>query len=217
MKKEFTKSDLENGMIVQQRDGDVGFIVGDRIYFVGKLEDGEADGWEWLEDYRNDLTHPAEEWLENGDEYDIIKVWSNLGSLATEAVKRVVKNNRPIWERGEDNSGDFCELADNTAPHISKEAFVEYIDALQNFEIALNDIISTICPPEDNIKHPTFADDLESKYLALIANIMGVHGKKHDDLFNWCFADNFGDVNDMCSFDGVCDYAGEVYEKLISK
>ena len=106
MKKEFTKSDLENGMIVQQRDGDVGFIVGDRIYFVGKLEDGEADGWEWLEDYRNDLTHPAEEWLENGDEYDIIKVWSNLGSLATEAVKRVVKNNRPIWA--------VCRNGDNT-------------------------------------------------------------------------------------------------------
>lgn len=225
MKNEFTKSNLKNGMIIQERDGDIGFIMDDRVYFV----DGTSDGYDDLDFYEEDLTHKIEEWEEADAErsnFDIIKVWENWGSLKEEIIKNVVRCKAPLWTRKDEKetidwgadwgATDKAPDKENVSPRMSKSDFVKYIQTLEDFDAMLNNLISTICPPEGNIKTPTFADKLESEYVTLIADMLGIEDEKNDELFDWCFADEFGNAEEVKAFDG-CMYAEDVYEKLISK
>ena len=227
MKNEFTKSNLKNGMIIQCKDGNIGFIMDNKIYFVGETGREIAYGYDDLIYYNENLTYTNVEYLKEDDEYDIVGVWNNRGSLVAKEVARIVENNEPIWVRKkkEECKVDYypfvpdcnsISFSDTPTPRMSKSAFVKYIQTLEDFDSKLNNLISTICPPEEN-KRPTFADELESEYVALIADMLGIDSNKNDNLFDWCFADNFGEAEEMVSFDGECMYAADVYEKLISK
>lgn len=210
MKNENLKSTLKNGSVVQTRDGDVGFVMDNTIWFVTGVAAGSKD---FLDNYDDDLTHLYDEGFES--EWDIVKIWHNCNGFSPDAIDNILKNRKPSWERKDECSTEDCGVPQ---PLISKAAFVEFINTLHTFENKLGTLTTTI--RDDNggrWDSPTFADELESKYVALLSNLLRIPYGKDDDLFNWCFADKFGEDSTPISFGGEQLTAEQVYEKLTSK
>lgn len=210
MKNENLKLTLKNGSVVQTRDGDVGFVMDNTIWFVTGLTAGSKD---FLDNYDDDLTHLYDEEFES--EWDIVKIWHNCNGFSPDAIDNIRKNRKPSWVRK-----DKCPTEDCGAPQplISKAAFVDFINTLHTFKNKLGTLTTTI--RDDNSGRwdsPTFADELESKYVALLSNLLRIPYGKDDDLFNWCFADKFGEDSTPISFGGEQLTAEQVYEKLTSK
>lgn len=81
MKKEFTKDDLKDGMIVEYRMGDRGLVVGNILYGI--------DLYTTLDAHNHDLTYSEHE-------LDITKVYEGYAG----ALKRVFESpGKLIWER----------------------------------------------------------------------------------------------------------------------
>lgn len=210
MKNENLKSTLKNGSVVQTRDGDVGFVMDNTIWFVTGLAAGSKD---FLDNYDDDLTHLYDEEFEG--EWDIVKIWHNCNGFSPDAIDNILKNRKPSCERKDECPNEDCGAPQ---PLISKAAFVEFINTLHTFENKLGTLTTTI--RDDNSGRwdsPTFADELESKYVALLSNLLRIPYGKDDDLFNWCFADKFGEDSTPISFGGEQLTAEQVYKKLTSK
>ena len=210
MKNENLKSTLKNGSVVQTRDGDVGFVMDNTIWFITGLAAGYKD---FLDNYDDDLTHLDDSGAEG--QWDIVKIWHNCNGFSPDAIDNIRRNRKPSWERKDECPTEDC---DTPQPLISKTAFVEFINTLHTFENKLGTLTTTI--RDDNGGRwdlPTFADELESKYVSLLSNLLRIPYGKDDDLFNWCFADNFGASEKPISFDGEQLTAEQVYEKLTSK
>lgn len=211
MKNENLKSTLKNGSVVQTRDGDVGFVMDNTIWFVVGHESG---GKNFLNNYDDDLRY-LNDTLFNEGEWDIVKIWYNCNGFSPNAINNMLKNRKPSWERKDECPTEDCGTPQ---PLISKTAFVEFINTLHTFENKLGTLTTTI--RDDNGGRwdlPTFADELESKYVALLSNLLRIPYGKDDDLFNWCFADECGTSDNPLSFEGEQLTAEQVYEKLISK
>ena len=103
MKEKFTKKDLKNLMVVEQRDGWRGVVVDDRIYSW----DGKGNG---LDGYNNDLTDCAVS-LFYGGKCDIVKVYeakgkfvdgrANMKEIADFLRDGDTSNFKLVWERKE--------------------------------------------------------------------------------------------------------------------
>lgn len=89
MNKEFTKADLESGMVVEYRYKHMGkrIVIGDML--VGK------DGYAMLEEYNDDLKK-----VKGSDELDIIKVYKIKDACRLENIMKD-SNLKLIWERKE--------------------------------------------------------------------------------------------------------------------
>lgn len=89
MKKEFTKSDLKNGMVVETRNKTRFLVNGDIL--VGKWND-----WDELENYEDDLTIFGEK----DDECDIVKVYTT----SSHYIEYMFDDDNLIliWERKEE-------------------------------------------------------------------------------------------------------------------
>lgn len=212
MKNENLKSTLKNGSVVQTRDGDVGFVMDNTIWFVTGLASG---GKSFLAGYSDDLIH-----ITGFKECDIVKIWHNCNGFSLNAINNMLKNRKPSWERKDENEDTNCkdENCDTPQPLISKDTFVDFIYILRTFENDLTDLTNIFrFNNDDKWSVPTFADDLESKYVALISKLLKIPYGKDDDLFNWCFADKFGEDSTPLSFGGEQLTAEQVYEKLTSK
>lgn len=210
MKNENLKSTLKNGSVVQTRDGDVGFVMDNTIWFIVGLA---AGGKDFLDNYNDRLIHLDDTGFEG--EWDIVKIWHNCNGFTPNAINNIVQNRKPSWERKDEYPNEDCGAPQ---PLISKAAFVEFINTLHTFENKLGILTTTI--RDDNSGRwdsPTFADELESKYVALLSNLLRIPYGKDDDLFNWCFADKFGEDSTPISFGGEQLTAEQVYEKLTSK
>ncbi len=88
MQKEFTKADLKDGMVVEERRGVMGVILKDKILY--------EDGWNSLISWKEDLTCNCD------DYFDIIKVYK----IKKEYVFKLsnilnIENLELIWERTE--------------------------------------------------------------------------------------------------------------------
>lgn len=213
MKNENLKSTLKNGSVVQTRDGDVGFVMDDTIWFVGFASDGKN----FLAGYSDDLIH-----ITGFKEYDIVKIWHNCDGFSPNAINNILENRKPSWERKDESEDEPCEDKDCGAPQplISKNKFEYYIKELCVFGKKLNSVIDTICPTnyEDGRTNTnTFADFIESNYVSMLAELLRLSDEENDELINWCFADNFGASEKPISFDGEQLTAKQVYEKLTSK
>lgn len=208
MKNENLKSTLKNGTVVQTKDGDAGFIMDNTIWFVTGLA---AGGKDFLDNYSDNLTHLDDSGFEG--QWDIVKIWYNGNGFSPDAIDNIRRNRKPSWERKDENEN--CDAAE---PLISKAAFVEFINTLHTFENKLTVLTDTFRSADaDRWSVPTFADELESKYVALLSNLLRIPYGKDDDLFNWCFADECGTSDNPLSFEGEQLTAEQVYEKLISK
>lgn len=204
------KSTLKNGTVVQTKDGDAGFIMDNTIWFVTGLA---AGGKDFLDNYSDNLTHLDDSGFEG--QWDIVKIWHNCNGFSPDAIDNIRRNRKPSWERK-----DECPTEDCGAPQplISKAAFVEFINILHTFENKLTVLTDTFRSADaDRWSIPTFADEFESKYVALLSNLLRIPYGKDDDLFNWCFADECGTSENPLSFEGEQLTAEQVYEKLISK
>lgn len=87
-KKEFTKADLKDGMVVEGQRGIIGFVLIDKILY--------ENGWNSLALWKEDLT------CNHDDDFDIIKVYK----IKTEYVFELsdilnIENLELIWERDE--------------------------------------------------------------------------------------------------------------------
>ena len=210
MKNENLKSTLKNGSVVQTRDGDVGFVMDNTIWFITGLAAGYKD---FLDNYDNDLTHLDDSGAEG--QWDIVKIWHNCNGFSPDAIDNIRRNRKPSWERKDECPTEDC---DTPQPLISKDTFVDFIHILRTFENDLTDLTNIFrFNNDDRWSVPTFADDLESKYVALISKLLNIPYGKDDDLFNWCFADKFGEDSTPISFGGEQLTAEQVYEKLTSK
>ena len=215
MKNENLKSTLKNGSVVQTRDGDVGFVMDNTIWFIVGLAAGSKD---FLDNYNDDLIHLDDTGFEG--KWDIVKIWHNCNGFSPDAINNMLKNRKPSWERKDENEDADCEDEDCDTPQplISKDTFVDFIYILRTFENDLTDLTNIFrFNNDDRWSLPTFADDLESKYVALISKLLNIPYGKDDDLFNWCFADKFGEDSTPISFGGEQLTAEQVYEKLTSK
>ena len=215
MKNENLKSTLKNGSVVQTKDGDIGFIMDNTIWFIVGLA---AGGKDFLDNYNDDLIHLDDTGFEG--EWDIVKIWHNCNGFTPNAINNIVQNRKPSWERKDENEDADCEDEDCDTPQplISKDTFVDFIYILRTFENDLTDLTNIFrFNNDDRWSVPTFADDLESKYVALISKLLNIPYGKDDDLFNWCFADKFGEDSTPISFGGEQLTAEQVYEKLTSK
>ena len=215
MKNENLKSTLKNGSVVQTRDGDVGFVMDNTIWFIVGLA---AGGKDFLDNYNDDLIHLDDTGFEG--EWDIVKIWHNCNGFTPNAINNIVQNRKPSWERKDENEDADCEDEDCDTPQplISKDTFVDFIYILRTFENDLTDLTNIFrFNNDDRWSVPTFADNLESKYVALISKLLNIPYGKDDDLFNWCFADKFGEDSTPISFGGEQLTAEQVYEKLTSK
>ncbi len=215
MKNENLKSTLKNGSVVQTKDGNVGFVMDNTIWFVVGLAAGCKD---FLDNYNDNLIHLDDEGFEA--KWDIVKIWHNCNGFSLGAINNILKNRKPSWERKEENDCSDCAdtASERPQPLISKTAFVEFINTLHTFENKLDTLTTTI--RDDNGGRwdlPTFADELESKYVSLLSNLLRIPYGKDDDLFNWCFADECGTSENPLSFEGEQLTTEQVYEKLISK
>ena len=210
MKNENLKSTLKNGSVVQTRDGDVGFVMDNTIWFITGLAAGYKD---FLDNYDNDLTHLDDSGAEG--QWDIVKIWHNCNGFSPDAIDNIRRNRKPSWERKDECPTEDC---DTPQPLISKDTFVDFIHILRTFENDLTDLTNIFrFNNDDRWSVPTFADDLESKYVALISKLLNIPYGKDDDVFNWCFADKFGEDSTPISFGGEQLTAEQVYEKLTSK
>lgn len=89
MKDKFTKADLRDGMVVEQRNEERYLVIGNRVL--------NLRGFNKLSQYENNLTES-----ENGEEYDIVKVFKvkndcvySLKTIFADSVLEL------IWERTE--------------------------------------------------------------------------------------------------------------------
>ena len=90
MNKEFTKADLKDGMVVEERRGAIGVVLKDRILY--------EDGWNSLDDYSDDLR----EIKYKKTEYDIVKVFTvKCEKLACIGDIFKDENLELIWQRTE--------------------------------------------------------------------------------------------------------------------
>lgn len=215
MKNENLKLTLKNGSVVQNKEGDAGFVMDNTIWFVVGLA---AGGKDFLDNFNDNLTHLDDTGFE--DEWDIVKIWHNCNGFSPNAINNILKNRKPSWERKDESEDEPCNDKDcgTLQPLISKTAFVEFINTLHTFENKLGTLATTI--RDDNGGRwdlPTFADELESKYVSLLSNLLRIPYGKDDDLFNWCFADDCGTSEKPVSFDGEQLTTEQVYEKLTSK
>ena len=210
MKNENLKSTLKNGSVIQTRDGDVGFVMDDMIWFViGET----ADSNDYLYNYATDLTHLDDAGFKG--QWDIVKIWYNCNMFTPNGIKRIMQNRKPSWERNEEIESEDCDASE---PLISKTTFVDFIKTLHTFESKLTELTDAFRSGDsDRWSVPTFADELESKYVALLSKLLNIPYGKDDDLFNWCFADDCGESLDPLSFEGIQMTAEQVYEKLTSK
>lgn len=210
MKNENLKSTLKNGSVVQTRDGDVGFVMDNTVWFIVGLA---AGGKDFLDNYNDDLIHLDDTGFEG--EWDIVKIWHNCNGFSPDAIDNIRRNRKPSWERKDECPTEDC---DTPQPLISKDTFVDFIYTLRTFENDLTALANTFhFNDDDRWSVPTFADNLESKYVALISKLLNIPYGKDDDLFNWCFADKFGEDSTPLSFGGEQLTAEQVYEKLTSK
>lgn len=210
MKNENLKSTLKNGSVVQTKDGDIGFVMDNTIWFITGFA---AGGKDFLDNYNDDLIHLDDTGFEG--EWDIVKIWHNCNGFTPNAINNMVQNRKPSWERKDENEDTDC---DTPQPLISKDTFVDFIYILRTFENDLTDLTNIFrFNDDDRWSVPTFADNLESKYVALISKLLNIPYGKDDDLFNWCFADKFGEDSTPLSFGGEQLTAEQVYEKLTSK
>lgn len=210
MKNENLKSTLKNGSVVQTKDGDIGFVMDNTIWFIVGLA---AGGKDFLDNYNDDLIYLDDIGFEGG--WDIVKIWHNCNGFTPNAINNMLKNRKPSWERKDENEDTDC---DTSQPLISKDTFVDFIYTLRTFENDLTALANTFrFNNDDRWSEPTFADNLESKYVALISKLLNIPYGKDDDLFNWCFADKFGEDSTPISFGGEQLTAEQVYEKLTSK
>ena len=215
MKNENLKSTLKNGSVVQTRDGDVGFVTDNTVWFIVGLA---AGGTDFLDNYNDDLIHLDDTGFEG--EWDIVKIWHNCNGFTPNAINNIVQNRKPSGERKDENEGKDCkdEDCDTPQPLISKDTFVDFIYILRTFENDLTALTNIFrFNNDDRWSVPTFADDLESKYVALISKLLNIPYGEDDDLFNWCFADKFGEDSTPISFGSEQLTAEQVYEKLTSK
>ena len=90
MKKEFTKSDLKNGMVVETRDKT-------RFLVNGNILVGKGDDWDKLKGYNEDLTI-LDYWKNN--ECDIVKVYTTNSYYIEHMFDD--DNLILIWERKEE-------------------------------------------------------------------------------------------------------------------
>lgn len=91
--KDFTKSDLANGMIVEQRCGMRKIVIEDRI--VGYEEYGE------LENYEDNLLHFCD------PKFDIMKIYKYANT-----IEQALKSNdlKLLWERSEVKEVTIAEV-----------------------------------------------------------------------------------------------------------
>ena len=88
MNKEFTKADLKDGMVVEERRGVIGVVLKDRILY--------EDGFDWLNSWKEDLT------CDFDDSFDIIKVYKIKMAYAFKLSNILnIENLELIWERTE--------------------------------------------------------------------------------------------------------------------
>ena len=88
MQKEFTKADLKDGMVVEERRGVMGVVLRDRILY--------EYGWGWLGSWKEDLT------CDFNDSLDIIKVYKIKMEYAFKLSNILnIENLELIWERTE--------------------------------------------------------------------------------------------------------------------
>ena len=87
MKKEFTKADLKDGMVVEQTDKCRYLVLGDKII--------DHSGYNGLSQFAEDLTN-----VECGNEFDIVKVY-NVVFNGTKSLVSIFydENLELIWER----------------------------------------------------------------------------------------------------------------------
>lgn len=90
LKKEFTKSDLKNGMIVELRNGFRGIVINDNLILGNKL-------YSELLNYNDDLSI---KYNLNGNDLDIIKVYTAWSYMGFEDYLKD-DNLDIIWERQE--------------------------------------------------------------------------------------------------------------------
>ena len=88
MQKEFTKADLKDGMVVEERRGVRGIVLRNRILY--------EYGWGWLGSWKEDLT------CDFNDSLDIIKVYKIKMEYAFKLSNILnIENLELIWERTE--------------------------------------------------------------------------------------------------------------------
>ena len=88
----FTKSDLKDGMVVEQRDGDRLMVLGSRIL--------TGTGYNRLSDFNDELI----ETRHNNREYDIVKVYKVIDTDTIYRFDRIFEDRHLelIWERKEE-------------------------------------------------------------------------------------------------------------------
>lgn len=85
-KKEFPKTDLKDGMVVETRNGSLYEVLGDKML--------NADGWTNLDSYRDNLKRPT------GIEFDIVSVYKvDLSKVCKIADIFKKENLILIWQR----------------------------------------------------------------------------------------------------------------------
>ena len=88
--KEFTKADLKDGMVVEERRGVMGVVLRDRILY--------EDGWDSLISWEEDLRSNSL------DGFDIVKIYKiRIESIYELSNTLDIENLELIWERNETN------------------------------------------------------------------------------------------------------------------
>ncbi len=88
MQKEFTKSDLKDGMVVEEQRGVMGVVLKDRILY--------EDGWDSLISWEEDLRSNS------CDGFDIVKIYKiRIESIYELSDILDIENLELIWERDE--------------------------------------------------------------------------------------------------------------------
>ena len=86
--KEFTKADLKDGMVVEERRGVMGVVLRDRILY--------EDGWDSLISWEEDLRSNSL------DGFDIVKIYKiRIESIYELSNTLDIENLELIWERNE--------------------------------------------------------------------------------------------------------------------
>lgn len=88
MQKEFTKADLKDGMVVEERRGVMGVVLKDRILY--------EDGWDSLVSWKEDLRSNS------CDGFDIVKIYKiRIESIYELSNILDIENLELIWQRTE--------------------------------------------------------------------------------------------------------------------
>ena len=112
MQKEFTKADLKEGMVVEERRGVMGFVLRNRILY-------EYD-WAWLDSWKEDLT------CDFNDSLDIIKVYKIKIEYAFKLSNILnIENLELIWERTETKHMTAKEMQQKLEDLIGEKIEVE--------------------------------------------------------------------------------------------